>query len=45
MGGRSYVIDTPIPSGPVNGNGNGHRRPTVIDGELVDPAAVRAEVE
>jgi phosphoadenosine phosphosulfate reductase len=44
MGGRSYVIDTPIPSGPVNGNGNGHRRP-MIDGELVDSAAVRAKVE
>ena len=47
MSGRSYVVPTPLPAtnGNGNGNGNGHAKLPTIGGELVDPAAISAEVE
>ena len=45
MGGNSYIVETPLPAGATSGNGNGHGRRPVINGELVDPLALTAEVE
>jgi phosphoadenosine phosphosulfate reductase len=46
---RSYILPTPLPAtssnGNGNGNGNGHARLPTIGGELVDPAAISAELE
>jgi phosphoadenosine phosphosulfate reductase len=46
MGGNSYIVELPLPATNGNGNGNGHapKLPTV-NGELVDPAELSAEVE
>ena len=51
MGSRSFTIDTPLPAANGNGyavNGNGHHPAPAeprIGGELVDPAALSAELE
>ena len=48
MGGNSYIVETPMPAAMTNGNGNGNGHvpgPQLLNGELVDPLALEAEVE
>jgi phosphoadenosine phosphosulfate reductase len=46
MSGHSYIVETPVPAAMTNGNGNGHvPGPQLVNGELVDPLALEAEVE
>jgi phosphoadenosine phosphosulfate reductase len=48
MGGDSYIVEIPLPAAATNGNGNGNGHvpgPQLLNGELVDPVALAAEVE
>jgi phosphoadenosine phosphosulfate reductase len=46
MPGQSYIVELPLPAtANGNGNGNGHAPLPLLDGKLVDPAALSAEVE
>jgi phosphoadenosine phosphosulfate reductase len=46
MPSQSYIVELPLPAAASNGNGNGHAAQLpVINGKLVDPEALSAEVE
>jgi phosphoadenosine phosphosulfate reductase len=44
MASQSYIVELPLPAANGNGNGTAQKLP-VLNGELADPEALRAEVE
>jgi phosphoadenosine phosphosulfate reductase len=44
MASQSYIVELPLPAANGNGNGTAPKLP-VLNGELADPEALRAEVE